>query len=52
VDVGFDSFDELQALMVADVPALGLEGLADYGKLPAGGGSASGTSPIRSRTSI
>ncbi|MGD9473210.1 MAG: NADH-quinone oxidoreductase subunit NuoG [Novosphingobium sp.] len=42
VDVGFDSFDELQALMVADVPALGVEGLADYGALPAGGGSASG----------
>ena len=42
VDVGFDSFDELQALIVADVPALGVEGLADYGALPAGGGSASG----------
>ncbi|MEZ5749744.1 MAG: NADH-quinone oxidoreductase subunit NuoG [Caenibius sp.] len=49
VDVGFDSFDELQALMVADVPALGVEGLADYGKLPSGGGSASGdiTYPIK-----
>src|SRR5690606_1783336 len=43
VSVGFDSFAELQASMVAEVPALGVEGLADYGsELPAGGGSASG----------
>jgi len=34
VDVGFDSFDELQSKMVAEVPALGEEGLADYGALP------------------
>ena len=43
VSVGFDSFDELRAAMVAAVPALGIEGLADYGPaLPAGGGSANG----------
>ncbi|AOR75850.1 NADH-quinone oxidoreductase subunit NuoG [Novosphingobium resinovorum] len=43
VSVGFDSFDQLRAAMVASVPALGVEGLADYGAaLPAGGGSASG----------
>jgi len=43
VSVGFDSFEELRAMMVAAVPALGVEGLADYGNtLPAGGGSASG----------
>ena len=33
VTVGFDSFAELQAAMVAEVPALGEEGLADYGAL-------------------
>ena len=43
VSVGFDSFEELRAAMAAEVPALGSEGLADYGQdLPAGGGSASG----------
>ncbi len=43
VSVGFDSFEELRAAMVAQVPALGNEGLADYGStLPAGGGSVSG----------
>jgi NADH-quinone oxidoreductase subunit G len=43
VSVGFDSFEELRAAMAAAVPALGVEGLADYGgALPAGGGSASG----------
>jgi NADH-quinone oxidoreductase subunit G len=42
VSVGFDSFDQLRAAMVAEVPALGVEGLADYGSLPKGGGSASG----------
>ncbi|MEJ5976037.1 NADH-quinone oxidoreductase subunit NuoG [Novosphingobium sp. PS1R-30] len=42
VVVGFDSFDELRAAMVAEVPALGVEDLADYGSLPAGGGSAEG----------
>ncbi|MEW9853969.1 NADH-quinone oxidoreductase subunit NuoG [Novosphingobium sp. M1R2S20] len=41
--VGFDSFEELRAAMIAEVPALGTEGLADYGSdLPSGGGSASG----------
>lgn len=36
VSVGFDSFDQLRAAMVAEVPALGNEGeLADYGALPA-----------------
>ncbi len=34
VSVGFDSFDELQAAMIAEVPALGVEGLANYGKIP------------------
>ncbi len=34
VTVGFDSFAELQSAMIAEVPALGEEGLADYGALP------------------
>jgi NADH-quinone oxidoreductase subunit G len=34
VTVGFDSFEELRAAMAAAVPALGNEGLADYGPLP------------------
>ncbi|MEL7319846.1 MAG: NADH-quinone oxidoreductase subunit NuoG [Pseudomonadota bacterium] len=34
VTVGFDSFDQLQSAMIAEVPALGEEGLADYGALP------------------
>ncbi|MEM9311262.1 MAG: NADH-quinone oxidoreductase subunit NuoG [Pseudomonadota bacterium] len=34
VNVGFDSFDELQAAMIDEVPALGEEALADYGALP------------------
>jgi NADH-quinone oxidoreductase subunit G len=43
VPVGFNSFDELRAAMIAQVPALGVEDLADYGSaLPAGGGSANG----------
>jgi NADH-quinone oxidoreductase subunit G len=43
VTVGFDSFAELQAAMIAEVPALGEEGLADYGSaLPAGGKGGSG----------
>ncbi|WP_288486312.1 NADH-quinone oxidoreductase subunit NuoG [uncultured Novosphingobium sp.] len=43
VSVGFDSFEELRSAMIAAVPALGIEGLADYGSaLPSGGGSASG----------
>jgi NADH-quinone oxidoreductase subunit G len=40
VDVGFNSFDELQAAMIAEVPALGEEGLADYGDLPKADASA------------
>ena len=40
VSVGFDSFTQLQRAMVAEVPALGEYGLADYGALPIGGGSA------------
>jgi NADH-quinone oxidoreductase subunit G len=35
VSVGFDSFAELRSAMIAAVPALGVEGLADYGALPA-----------------
>ncbi|WP_226017044.1 NADH-quinone oxidoreductase subunit NuoG [Novosphingobium sp. FKTRR1] len=35
VSVGFDSFAELRAAMIAQVPALGAEGLAFYGDLPA-----------------
>jgi NADH-quinone oxidoreductase subunit G len=43
VSVGFDSFDELRSGMISQVPALGIEGLADYGHdLPAGGGSPAG----------
>ena len=38
VSVGFDSFDELRAAMVAEVPALGEEGLVDYGSLPSAPG--------------
>ncbi|GGZ95406.1 NADH-quinone oxidoreductase subunit NuoG [Novosphingobium arvoryzae] len=34
VSVGFDSFDELRGAMATAVPALGHEGLADYGALP------------------
>jgi NADH-quinone oxidoreductase subunit G len=34
VSVGFDSFEELQARMIAAVPALGEEGLVDFGALP------------------
>jgi NADH-quinone oxidoreductase subunit G len=34
VRVGFDSFGELRAAMIAEVPALGEEGLAGYGLLP------------------
>jgi len=38
VSVGFDTFDELRAAMIAEVPALGEEGLADYGALPSAPG--------------
>ena len=34
VNVGFDSFPELQSAMIAEVPALGEEGLAHLGALP------------------
>ena len=34
VSVGFDSFAQLRAAMIASIPALGREGLADYGALP------------------
>jgi NADH-quinone oxidoreductase subunit G len=34
VSVGFDSFEDLRRAMAAEVPALGVEGLANYGKLP------------------
>ena len=34
VNVGFDSFAQLRSAMIAAVPALGVEGLADYGALP------------------
>ncbi|MDP3906052.1 NADH-quinone oxidoreductase subunit NuoG [Novosphingobium sp.] len=34
VSVGFDSFEALRSAMAAAVPALGREGLADYGALP------------------
>ena len=34
VTVGFDTFEALRANMIADVPALGMEGLANYGALP------------------
>ena len=40
VEVGFDSFAELQAAMIREVPALGEEGLAAYGSLPKGGSAA------------
>ena len=36
VSVGFDSFAQLRSAMIAAVPALGVEGLADYGALPKG----------------
>jgi NADH-quinone oxidoreductase subunit G len=44
VSVGFDSFEELRAAMIAEVPALGVEGLAHYGDIPAApdGATASG----------
>ncbi|MXO66000.1 NADH-quinone oxidoreductase subunit NuoG [Altericroceibacterium endophyticum] len=34
VSVGFNSFDELRAAMIAEVPELGVEGMVDYGALP------------------
>ena len=46
VEVGFDSFDELQAAMITAVPALGEEGLADYGALPKADAKAKATGVI------
>ncbi len=46
VSVGFDSFAQLQAAMIAQVPALGEEGLADYGALPKAGKGKSKTGRI------
>ncbi|MFM5922955.1 MAG: NADH-quinone oxidoreductase subunit NuoG [Novosphingobium sp.] len=43
VSVGFDSFDQLRAAMVKAVPALGREGLADYGALAKGKSGAKGS---------
>jgi len=51
VNVGFDSFAECRAAMIAAVPALGAEGLADYGwsvpKLPAKPEARAIPSPIK-----
>ncbi|MCW1986095.1 UNVERIFIED_ORG: NADH-quinone oxidoreductase subunit G [Sphingomonas sp. R1F5B] len=46
VNVGFDSFEQLRAAMIAAVPALGVEGLADYGALPTAPASADCTGTI------
>ncbi|MFM5954977.1 MAG: NADH-quinone oxidoreductase subunit NuoG [Novosphingobium sp.] len=43
VSVGFDSYDQLRAAMAKAVPALGREGLADYGALPKGKSGAKGS---------
>ncbi|MCC6925609.1 NADH-quinone oxidoreductase subunit NuoG [Novosphingobium sp.] len=43
VSVGFDSFEGLRAAMAKAVPALGREGLADYGALPKGKAGAKGS---------
>ncbi|MGC1270589.1 MAG: NADH-quinone oxidoreductase subunit NuoG [Croceibacterium sp.] len=44
VSVGFDSFEALRDAIIAEVPALGVEGLAAYGALPtAAKGKAEGT---------
>jgi NADH-quinone oxidoreductase subunit G len=40
VSVGFDSFGALQGAMIAAAPALGEEGVADYGALPKADSSA------------
>jgi NADH-quinone oxidoreductase subunit G len=51
VSVGFDSFDQCRAAMIAAVPALGTEGLADFGwsvpTLPAKPESGPIPSPIK-----
>src|SRR3546814_13371157 len=50
-DLGFDSFDQCRAAMIAAVPALGVEGIADYGwtvpKLPAKPEARAIPSPIK-----
>ncbi|APE28831.1 NADH-ubiquinone oxidoreductase chain G [Aurantiacibacter gangjinensis] len=46
VNVGFDSFAELRAAMIADVPALAQEGLADLGTLPAAPANAGASGEI------
>ncbi len=43
VSVGFDSFEGLRAAMAKAVPALGVEGLVDYGALPKGKAGAKGS---------
>ena len=43
VSVGFDSFDALRGEMAKAVPALGREGLAEYGPLPKGKAGAKGS---------
>ncbi|MBV1917659.1 MAG: NADH-quinone oxidoreductase subunit NuoG [Sphingomonadaceae bacterium] len=40
VEVGFDRFEELRAAMIAEVSALGVEGLADYGNVLPDGNAA------------
>jgi NADH-quinone oxidoreductase subunit G len=45
-EVGFDSFEELRATMIAQVPALGQETLADAGALPAANRSAKAAGAI------
>ncbi|WP_108790508.1 NADH-quinone oxidoreductase subunit NuoG [Erythrobacter sp. Alg231-14] len=46
VDVGFDSFAELQSAMIVEVPALGEEAVADYGALPKADSKAKGEGTI------
>lgn len=35
VSVGFDSFEQLRSAMIAEIPGLGVDGLVDFGPLPA-----------------
>ena len=46
--VGFDTFAQLQSAMISAVPALGEEGLADYGALPAADANATASGTIES----
>ncbi len=46
VELGFDSFGQLQSKMIAEVPALGVEGLADLGSLPASNSQATAQGSI------